>query len=205
MGLADGGLAPRRALLTYANIAVFHPGLFATSARHELPAFSLGVPVRRRGARDGRAIRGSVGKLRDAGQLAALDRRLSAMTFYIPATSASTTGGARALRRGQTPSARFVSAGAGGPSVSHIPFLPERGADGRLRLLGAPSRAANAHGRRSSRRARCSQSSGGRTRTSRPAGTRATPRADVEHGGGACARAGPAAAARGPAGTARTG
>lgn len=35
----------------------------------------------------------------------------------------------------------LVSAGAGGLSVSHIPFLPERGADGRLRLRGHVARA----------------------------------------------------------------
>ncbi|MBL0143634.1 MAG: FMN-binding negative transcriptional regulator [Betaproteobacteria bacterium] len=38
----------------------------------------------------------------------------------------------------------LVSAGPAGFSVSHIPFLPERGADGRLRLLGHVARA-NAH------------------------------------------------------------
>ena len=35
----------------------------------------------------------------------------------------------------------LVSAGAKGLDVSHIPFLPERGADGRLRLLGHVARA----------------------------------------------------------------
>ncbi|MDH5263168.1 MAG: FMN-binding negative transcriptional regulator [Betaproteobacteria bacterium] len=35
----------------------------------------------------------------------------------------------------------LVSAGAGGLSVSHVPFLPERGADGRLRLRGHVARA----------------------------------------------------------------
>jgi transcriptional regulator len=38
----------------------------------------------------------------------------------------------------------LVSAGPAGVSVSHIPFLPERAADGRLRLLGHVARA-NAH------------------------------------------------------------
>ena len=38
----------------------------------------------------------------------------------------------------------LVSAGPAGLSASHIPFLPERGADGRLRLLGHVARA-NAH------------------------------------------------------------
>lgn len=40
----------------------------------------------------------------------------------------------------------LVSAGAAGLSVSHIPFVSERGADGRLRLLGHVARA-NAHWR----------------------------------------------------------
>jgi transcriptional regulator len=40
----------------------------------------------------------------------------------------------------------MVSAGADGLSVSHIPFLPQRGADGRLRLRGHVARA-NGHWR----------------------------------------------------------
>jgi len=38
----------------------------------------------------------------------------------------------------------LVSTGSAGVSVSHLPFLPERGEDGRLRLLGHMARA-NAH------------------------------------------------------------
>ena len=38
----------------------------------------------------------------------------------------------------------LVSTGEGGISVSHLPFLPDRGDDGRLRLLGHMARA-NAH------------------------------------------------------------
>jgi transcriptional regulator len=63
------------------------------------------------------------------------------MTFYIPRHFRFDDP--EALERFVADNAfgTLVSPGAGGLSVSHIPFLPERGADGRLRLLGHVARA----------------------------------------------------------------
>lgn len=66
------------------------------------------------------------------------------MTFYVPRSfqvddRETLEGFVRAHAFGT-----LVSAGPAGLSVSHIPFLPERAADGRLRLLGHVARA-NAH------------------------------------------------------------
>lgn len=63
------------------------------------------------------------------------------MTFYVPrhfrADDPATLDRFVAANAFGT----LVSTGPGGLSVSHIPFLPERGADGRLRLLGHVARA----------------------------------------------------------------
>ncbi len=67
------------------------------------------------------------------------------MTFYIPRHfRIDDPRGARALRRGQRVRHARVDREPPASRVSHIPFLPERGADGRLRLLGHVARA-NAH------------------------------------------------------------
>ena len=53
--------------LTYGNIAVFHPSLFARHrARHVAQALSLGLPLRRGGPRDRRALPRAVGQRRHA-------------------------------------------------------------------------------------------------------------------------------------------
>jgi transcriptional regulator len=66
------------------------------------------------------------------------------MTFYVPRHFR--IDDREALERFVEANAfgTLVSAGSAGISVSHIPFLPERGAEGRLRLLGHVARA-NAH------------------------------------------------------------
>ena len=66
------------------------------------------------------------------------------MTFYIPRHFRFDDPEALERFVAENAFGTLVSAGAGGLSVSHIPFLPERGADGRLRLLGHVARA-NAH------------------------------------------------------------
>lgn len=68
------------------------------------------------------------------------------MTFYIPQHFRLEDG--EALERFVAAHAfgTLVSAGAAGLSVSHVPFLPERDAGGRLRLRGHVARA-NAHWR----------------------------------------------------------
>jgi len=66
------------------------------------------------------------------------------MTFYVPRSFQVDD---REALEGFVQAHAFgtlVSAGPAGLSVSHIPFLPERAADGRLRLLGHVARA-NAH------------------------------------------------------------
>lgn len=68
------------------------------------------------------------------------------MTFYIPAHFREDD---RATLERFVEAHAFgtlVSAGPAGISVSHLPFLPERGGDGALRLLGHMARA-NAHWR----------------------------------------------------------
>lgn len=66
------------------------------------------------------------------------------MTFYIPRHFQ--VDDREALERFVAAHAfgTLVSTGDAGLSVSHLPFLPERGEDGRLRLLGHMARA-NAH------------------------------------------------------------
>lgn len=68
------------------------------------------------------------------------------MTFYVPAHFRVDDPGTLDRFLARNAFGALVSAGPSGLSVSHIPFLPERGADGRLRLLGHVARA-NPHWR----------------------------------------------------------
>jgi transcriptional regulator len=63
------------------------------------------------------------------------------MTFYIPRHFRVDDRDTLERFIGANAFGALVSAGAEGLSVSHIPFLPDRGADGRLRLLGHVARA----------------------------------------------------------------
>lgn len=66
------------------------------------------------------------------------------MTFYVPRHFRLDDPAALDAFVAANAFGTLVSAGAAGLSVSHLPFLPERGGDGRLRLLGHVARA-NAH------------------------------------------------------------
>ncbi|MBK6980807.1 MAG: FMN-binding negative transcriptional regulator [Betaproteobacteria bacterium] len=66
------------------------------------------------------------------------------MTFYVPAHFRVDDPDTLDRFLAANAFGALVSAGASGLSVSHIPFVPERGSDGRLRLLGHVARA-NAH------------------------------------------------------------
>lgn len=66
------------------------------------------------------------------------------MTFYVPRHFRLDDPAALEAFVAANAFGTLVSAGAAGLSVSHLPFLPERGGDGRLRLLGHVARA-NAH------------------------------------------------------------
>jgi transcriptional regulator len=68
------------------------------------------------------------------------------MTFYIP--DSFRVEDAATLERFVAANAfgTLISAGSGGLSASHLPFLPEHGTDGRLRLRGHMARA-NGHWR----------------------------------------------------------
>lgn len=68
------------------------------------------------------------------------------MTFYIPQHFRVDDPAALERFVAANAFATLVSTGPAGISVSHIPFLVERGEDGRLRLLGHVARA-NAHWR----------------------------------------------------------
>jgi transcriptional regulator len=68
------------------------------------------------------------------------------MTFYVPAAFRMEDRETLEHFVATNAFGTLVSSGPAGLSVSHIPFLPERGADGRLRLLGHMARA-NAHWR----------------------------------------------------------
>lgn len=63
------------------------------------------------------------------------------MTFYIPRHFRFDDPEALERFVAENAFGTLVSTGAGGLSVSHIPFLAERGADGRLRLRGHVARA----------------------------------------------------------------
>ena len=66
------------------------------------------------------------------------------MTFYVPRHFRLDDPAALEAFVAANAFGTLVSAGAAGLSVSHLPFLPERGGDGRRRLLGHVARA-NAH------------------------------------------------------------
>jgi transcriptional regulator len=66
------------------------------------------------------------------------------MTFYVPGHFHVTDRGMLERFVESHAFATLVTTGPAGLSVSHIPFLLQRGADGRLRLLGHVARA-NAH------------------------------------------------------------
>lgn len=66
------------------------------------------------------------------------------MTFYVPRHFRLDDPAALEAFVAANAFGTLVSAGPAGLSVSHLPFLPERGGDGRLRLLGHVARA-NAH------------------------------------------------------------
>jgi len=66
------------------------------------------------------------------------------MTFYVPRHFRVDDPAALEAFVAANAFGTLVSAGAAGLSVSHLPFLPERGGEGRLRLLGHVARA-NAH------------------------------------------------------------
>ena len=68
------------------------------------------------------------------------------MTFYIPAHFREDDRPRLERFVADHAFGTLVSAGPAGISVSHLPFLPERGGDGTLRLLGHMARA-NAHWR----------------------------------------------------------
>lgn len=66
------------------------------------------------------------------------------MTFYVPRHFRLDDPAALEAFVAANAFGTLVSAGPAGLSVSHLPFLPERDGDGRLRLLGHVARA-NAH------------------------------------------------------------
>ncbi len=79
MGLADGRITRSGPPLTYGNIAVFHPRLFAPIARGTwLKLFPWMYRFVDEGLVSGEHFRGSWDNVGTAEQLAALDRRLSA-------------------------------------------------------------------------------------------------------------------------------
>lgn len=63
------------------------------------------------------------------------------MTFYVPRHFRIDDAGSLERFVDAHAFGTLVTAGPAGLGVSHIPFLPERGADGRLRLLGHVARA----------------------------------------------------------------
>ncbi len=68
------------------------------------------------------------------------------MTFYVPAHFRVDDPAALERFVGENAFGTLVTTGPAGLSVSHVPFLPERGPDGELRLLGHVARA-NGHWR----------------------------------------------------------
>jgi N-acetyl-alpha-D-muramate 1-phosphate uridylyltransferase len=78
MGLSDGRIVRREPLLTYANIAVFHPGLFAAVAPGtRLRLFPWAYRFVDEGRVSGEHFRGAWDNVGTPAQLEALDRRLS--------------------------------------------------------------------------------------------------------------------------------
>src|SRR5258708_196908 len=110
-------------------------------AGHMAQALPLGLPLRRGRPRHRRAVPGALGQCRDARAARGARRKAHTMTLYVPPHFRLDDRDALYAFMEKYAVGTLVPSRSAGMHVSHIPFLPERGADGAIRLLGHVARA----------------------------------------------------------------